>query len=48
MIANYHMLLFTDYIDNLLLKFNIGWSLISVTLFMILVNIIVMFLAHIK
>lgn len=48
MLANYHMLLFTDFISDIYMKFDIGWSLIAVTLFMILANLILMFKGHIK
>ena len=48
MLANYHMLLFTDYISDIYMKFDIGWSLIAVTLFMILANLILMFKGHIR
>ena len=41
-ITNYHMLLFTDYIYDANLKFSVGWSLITLTLVMIIGNVTVM------
>ncbi len=42
MLANYHMLLFTDFTNSTSLKFEIGWSLTFLVSFMIIINISIM------
>ncbi len=42
LMTNYHMLLFTDFIQDAEIKFKVGWSLIALSLFMILGNVFVM------
>ena len=40
--AAYHLLLFTDYIESPEFQYKIGWSIIGITTFNIVVNMIVM------
>ena len=40
--ASYHLLLFTDYISDPTMQQNVGWSIIGVTTFNIIVNMICM------
>ena len=43
LIATYHLFLFTDFVPDPELRYNIGWSIIGVTLVNIVVNMLVMF-----
>jgi hypothetical protein len=40
--AAYHLFLFTDYIESPEFRYMIGWSIISITTFNIVVNMLVM------
>lgn len=39
LIGTYHLLAFTDFVDDPLLKYKMGWSLIIISLFNIAVNV---------
>jgi len=38
MVISYHYILFTDFLDNVEMKFNIGWSIIGCISILILTN----------
>ena len=42
MAAAYHLFVFTDYVDDPDMQYKVGWSMIGVTAFNIVVNMIVM------
>jgi hypothetical protein len=42
MLAAYHLFAFTNYVDNPQLQYQVGWSMIGVTAFNILVNMCIM------
>jgi len=41
MICTYHLFLFTEYVPDAQVRYMIGWSIVGVTTFNILVNILV-------
>jgi hypothetical protein len=42
MCASYHLFIFTSYVDDPSLQFNVGWSMIGVTALNIVVNMAIM------
>ena len=44
-LIGYHLFLFTEYVSDPTLKYNIGWSIITVTMLNIIVNIAIMLLS---
>ena len=46
--ATYHLITFTNYVDNSDLQYNSGWSIIAITTLDILVNMIVIMTLSIK
>jgi hypothetical protein len=40
--AAYHLFVFTQYVDDPKLQYNVGWSMIGVTTFNIVVNMVIM------
>jgi hypothetical protein len=43
LIGTYHLLAFTDFVDDPLLKYKMGWSLIIISLLNIAVNVSIIF-----
>ena len=48
MAAAYHLFVFTDYVDDPVMQYKVGWSMIGVTAFNIVVNMGVMCFASLK
>jgi hypothetical protein len=46
--ASYHLFLFTDFVDTTEMQYDIGWSLIGITVVNILVNMLVMIWMTVK
>jgi hypothetical protein len=42
LVAAYHLFAFTDYLDDVRIKYNGGWSLIVITIINIIVNLFIM------
>ena len=45
MAASYHLFVFTEYVDDPIMQYKVGWSIIGVTAFNIMVNMGVMLYA---
>ena len=45
MAASYHLFVFTEYVDDPIMQYKVGWSIIGVTAFNIIVNMSVMLYA---
>jgi hypothetical protein len=48
LLVGYHLLLFTDFIEDSDMQYMVGFSVIVVTLLNILINFIIMFVASFK
>ena len=46
--VSYHLIVFTPFVDNIDIQYNVGWSVIAITVLNILVNMVVMMVFTIK
>jgi hypothetical protein len=46
--ASYHLIIFTDFVDDLDIKYQAGWSLIAITLINLIGNLTLVFIENYK